>query len=57
MVDTMRITGLDGLVEDTVEAYNVKIEYPDTLDLYLIGTNIGVKTNSGIPLNNVESGR
>ena len=37
------ITGLDGIVKDTVEANNVRIDYPDTLDLYLIRTSIGVK--------------
>ena len=37
------ITGLDGIGEYTVEAEYVKIYYPDTLTLYLIGTRIGVK--------------
>ena len=36
------INGLDGLGEDTVEDDDVKIYYPDTLNLYLIGTSIGV---------------
>ena len=39
----MWINGLDGLFEDTVEANDVKIDYPDTLAIYLIGTSIGVK--------------
>ena len=39
----LRINGLAGLDEDTVEADDVKIYYPDTLTLYLIGTRIGVK--------------
>ena len=37
------ITWLDGIGEDTVEADDVKIDYPDTLPLYLIGTDIGLK--------------
>ena len=39
----LQITGLDGIGEDTVEADDMKIYYPDTLTLYLIGTSMGVK--------------
>ena len=39
----LRITGLDGLGEGTVESENVNIDYPDTLALYIIGTSTGVK--------------
>ena len=39
----LQIPGFDGICEDVVEANNVKVEYPDTLALYLIGTSIGVK--------------
>ena len=39
----LRITGLHGLVEDTVEADDVRIDHPYTLVIYLIGTSIGVK--------------
>ena len=39
----LRINGLDGIVEDTVKADDVKIYYPDTLTIYLIGTSIRVK--------------
>ena len=39
----LRITGFNGLGEDTVEADDVNIDYPDTLALYLIGTIIGAK--------------
>ena len=38
----LRIAGFYGLGEETVKAENVKIDYPDTLDLYLIDTSIGV---------------
>ena len=38
----LRITGFNGLGKDTLEADDVKIEYPDTLALYLIGSSIGV---------------
>ena len=39
----LRINGLGVLGEDTVKADDVKIYYPYTLALYLIGTSIGVK--------------
>ena len=39
----LRITGLNGLYEDKIKADNVKIYYPDTLALYLIGNSIEVK--------------
>ena len=39
----LRITGLNGISEDVVEADDVKFDYPDTLALYLLGTSIGVK--------------
>ena len=39
----LSINGLNGISEDTVEADDVKIDYPYTLALYLIGTSIGVK--------------
>ena len=39
----LRIAGLNGLDEDTIEAEDVKINYPDTFALYLKGTSIGVK--------------
>ena len=39
----LQITGLNGLSEDMVEADDVKIDYPDTISLYLIGNSIGVK--------------
>ena len=42
----LRITGLNGLGEDVIKAEYVKVDYPDALDLYLIGTSIGVK-NTG----------
>ena len=39
----LRITGLNGLGEDLVKAEYVRVEYLYALDLYLIGTSIGVK--------------
>ena len=39
----LRITGVYGLIEEPVEAEDVKIDYPDTLALHLLGTCIGVK--------------
>ena len=39
----LRITRLNGLSDDVVEADNVKIDYPGTLAIYLLGTRIGVK--------------
>ena len=42
----LRITGLNGLGEDLIKAEYVKVYYPDTLALYLIGMSIGVK-NTG----------
>ena len=36
------ITELNVLCEDTVEDDDVKIDYPDILALYLIGTSIGM---------------
>ena len=39
----MWMTGLNGLGEDTVEADDGKVDYPETLDLYLISNIIGVK--------------
>ena len=38
----LRITGSSGLCEDTLEANDFKIYYPDILSLYLIVTIIGV---------------
>ena len=40
------MTGLNGLGEEVIKAEYVKVDYPDALDLYLIGTIIGVK-NTG----------
>ena len=42
----LRITGLNGLGEDLVKAEYVRVDYLYALDLYLIGTSIGVK-NTG----------
>ena len=42
----LRITGLNRLGEDVIKYEYVKVDYPDALDLYLIGTIIGVK-NTG----------
>ena len=39
----LRINGLHGIGEYTLEENDVKIEYPDTLALYLLSTSIGVK--------------
>ena len=39
----LRITGLNGLCEDVIKTEDVKVDYPDALDLVLIGTSIGVK--------------
>ena len=39
----IRITGLNGLGEDAVEAEDVKVDYSDKLALYLIDTSIGLK--------------
>ena len=39
----LQITGLNEICEDGVEADDVKIDYPDTISLYLIGNSIGVK--------------
>ena len=39
----LRITGLNGLGEDLVKAEYVRVDYLYALDLYLIGTSIGVK--------------
>ena len=38
----LRITRLYGLIEEPVEAEDVKIDYPDTLELHLLGTCIGI---------------
>ena len=39
----LRITSLNGLGKYTVEVDDVNIDYPDTLDFYLLGTSIGAK--------------
>ena len=39
----VNVTGLYGLGDEAVEYDNVKIDQPDTLALYLLGTFIGVK--------------
>ena len=39
----LQITGLNGLSKDVVEADDVKIDYPNTIYIYLLGTSIGVK--------------
>ena len=44
----LRITGLNGLSEDVVEAEDVKVDYTDTLSIYLVGMSIGVKI-PGVP--------
>ena len=38
-----KVTGLHGLGDESVEADDVKIDYPETLALYLLGNCIGVK--------------
>ena len=37
------INGLNRISEDAVDANDDKIDYPDTVSLYLLGTSIGVK--------------
>ena len=39
----LRITGLNGISEDVVEADDVKIDCQDKLAIYLLGNRIGVK--------------
>ena len=39
----LQMTGLNRLSEDLVEAEDVKVDYPDTLALLIIGMIIGVK--------------
>ena len=57
----LRITRLDELGKDTVEADDVNIDYSDKLDIYLICTSIGAREprNPEISgwLKNGESGR
>ena len=41
----MKVSWLHELGDETVEAEDVKIYYPDTLALYLMGSCIGVKSS------------
>ena len=40
----VRSAGLYTLGDDTVMDKDVKVDYPDTLDLYIIRSSIGVKS-------------
>ena len=40
----VKVTGLHGLGDDTVENGDVNIDYPDTPELYIMGSFIGVKS-------------
>ena len=37
------ITRLDGLGEDTMKDEDMKVDYPDKLSIFLLGTSTGVK--------------
>ena len=44
----MKVSGLHGLRYEAFESDDVKIDYPDTLAIYLLGTCIGVKSSRNL---------